>query len=80
MSRSNMITDSTHIGDAAEATFCGHCGRPAGVGDHIPCSGPRAAYEPPRFCARCARRMVVQVTPTGWVARCSRHGETGSAR
>nr|WP_315772304.1 hypothetical protein [Rhodococcus kroppenstedtii] len=30
-------------------------------------------YEPPRFCALCGRRMVVQVFPTGWTAACSRH-------
>ncbi|MBY0442503.1 MAG: hypothetical protein K2Q25_10275 [Mycobacteriaceae bacterium] len=30
--------------------------------------------EPPRFCAQCGRRMVVQVRPDGWWARCSRHG------
>jgi hypothetical protein len=30
--------------------------------------------EPPRFCAECGRRMVVQVRPDGWWARCSRHG------
>ena len=38
---------------------------------------PRAAQlglEPPRFCAECGRRMVVQVRPDGWSAHCSRHG------
>ncbi|MAT60697.1 MAG: hypothetical protein CMH41_03420 [Micrococcales bacterium] len=30
--------------------------------------------EPPRFCPRCRRRMVVQVTPAGWEAHCSQHG------
>ncbi|MGH6653701.1 MAG: hypothetical protein ACRDVE_00685 [Actinocrinis sp.] len=30
--------------------------------------------EPPRYCAQCARRMVVQVVPAGWTARCSVHG------
>ncbi|WP_456236608.1 biotin synthase auxiliary protein BsaP [Arthrobacter terricola] len=30
--------------------------------------------EPPRYCARCRRRMKVQVTPLGWTADCSRHG------
>jgi hypothetical protein len=30
--------------------------------------------EPPRFCAECGRRMVVQVRPDGWWAKCSRHG------
>jgi hypothetical protein len=34
--------------------------------------------EPPRFCAECGRRMVVQVRPDGWWARCSRHGRVDS--
>ncbi|SDC28957.1 biotin synthase auxiliary protein BsaP [Actinokineospora iranica] len=59
--------------------FCVHCGQPAAAGDHLSCRGGRAALEPPRFCAECARRMVVQVTPVGWSARCSRHGESTSA-
>ncbi len=33
----------------------------------------------PRFCAQCGRRMVVQVRPDGWWARCSRHGQVDSA-
>nr|WP_231390322.1 hypothetical protein [Nocardia sp. CNY236] len=36
--------------------------------------------EPPRFCARCGRRMIVQVSPDGWWARCSRHGVIDSTR
>lgn len=60
-------------------TFCVHCGRPPADGDHTPCRGGRAALEPPRFCGECARRMIVQITPAGWSARCSRHGETTSA-
>jgi hypothetical protein len=35
--------------------------------------------EPPRFCAECGRRMVVQVRPDGWWAQCSRHGHVDSA-
>ncbi|MFI1461716.1 biotin synthase auxiliary protein BsaP [Nocardia carnea] len=35
--------------------------------------------EPPRFCAHCGRRMVVQIDPGGWRARCSRHGVLDSA-
>lgn len=35
--------------------------------------------EPPRFCAYCGRRMVVQIDPDGWRARCSRHGVLESA-
>jgi hypothetical protein len=57
--------------------YCDQCGGPAGAGDHTPCAR-RRELEPPRFCADCARRMVVQVTPTGWTARCSRHGERQS--
>lgn len=44
-------------------------------------STPAAAMlglEPPRFCAECARRMIVQVRPDGWSARCSRHGAVDS--
>ncbi len=35
--------------------------------------------EPPRFCGQCGRRMIVQVVPTGWTARCSRHGSVDSS-
>ena len=44
-------------------------------------SVPTAAalgLEPPRFCAECGRRMIVQVRPDGWSAKCSRHGELDS--
>ncbi|WPF65909.1 MULTISPECIES: hypothetical protein [unclassified Corynebacterium] len=44
-----------------------------------PSPGARAGYEPPRYCQICGRRMVVQVFPQGWEARCSRHGELDSA-
>ncbi len=53
--------------------YCVRCGRPDDGGDHTTCRA-RAAYDPPRFCPACARRMVVQVSPTGWAARCSTHG------
>ncbi len=49
-----------------------------GIDDPI----PRAAVlglEPPRFCEHCGRRMVVQVNPDGWWAKCSRHGVIDSA-
>ena len=32
--------------------------------------------EPPRYCSECGRRMVVQVTPDRWTARCAAHGAT----
>lgn len=54
--------------------WCGRCGLP---GRHPACEGA-LALEPPRYCAGCRRRMVVQVTPSGWSARCSEHGrQTG---
>ena len=49
-------------------TFCGHCGEPGAQHDE--------PLEPPRYCSHCRRRMVVQVHPTGWSARCVEHGTT----
>ncbi|PRX48546.1 hypothetical protein B0I33_104363 [Prauserella shujinwangii] len=59
--------------------FCVHCGQAYDGSGHAECRNPRTALEPPRYCPQCARRMVVQVTPSGWQARCSRHGEATSA-
>ena len=53
--------------------YCGQCGAERDGGDHSLCAS-RAALEPPRYCANCQRRLVVQVVPRGWTARCSRHG------
>ncbi|MBG0832139.1 hypothetical protein HS041_31010 [Planomonospora sp. ID67723] len=53
--------------------YCDHCGSPADEGGHAACLAARA-MEPPRYCPRCRRRMVVQVTPLGWSARCVEHG------
>ncbi|MGZ8180175.1 biotin synthase auxiliary protein BsaP [Williamsia sp. SKLECPSW1] len=50
----------------------------AAVDQAIP-EAARLGLEPPRFCGRCGRRMVVQVVPTGWTARCSRHGHVDSS-
>ena len=50
--------------------YCGLCGEP---GSHEDCTR-RLELEPPRYCTRCRRRMVVQVHPTGWSARCVEHG------
>jgi hypothetical protein len=60
-------------------THCGRCGDPQLddgqlVGDHDLCV-QALALEPPRYCSNCRRRLVVQVLPTGWTARCSTHGE-----
>ncbi len=56
-----------------ESCFCDQCGEPAGAGGHRTCAD-RRVLEPPRYCTRCRRRMVVQVTPRGWSARCAAHG------
>ena len=53
--------------------WCGHCGRELAGEGHQPCRAA-AALDPPRYCAGCRRRMVVQVLPTGWSARCVEHG------
>ena len=50
--------------------FCGQCGEP---GSHEACQR-MLELEPPRYCSQCRRRMVVQVHPTGWSARCVEHG------
>jgi len=62
-----------------EPRYCGQCGKPTGEQPHDRCAA-RLELEPPRFCTQCARRMVVQVVPTGWTARCSEHGTTSSAQ
>ncbi|MGZ4516351.1 MAG: biotin synthase auxiliary protein BsaP [Mycobacteriaceae bacterium] len=56
-------------------TFCTACGEPNGPHERCELS---LELEPPRFCGECGRRMVVQVRPHGWWARCSRHGVTDS--
>jgi len=56
---------------------CARCGKDIAVGAHDECR-QRLELEPPRFCSKCGRRMVVQVTPTSWTARCSAHGEAVS--
>jgi hypothetical protein len=57
------------------AGYCDRCGGPLAGGDHASCRAQRL-LEPPRYCPLCRRRMVVQVTPAGWAASCSRHGTT----
>ncbi|MFF0817101.1 hypothetical protein ACFYVR_18360 [Rhodococcus sp. NPDC003318] len=49
----------------------------AGVDDPIPAAAA-LGLEPPRFCEHCGRRMIVQVSPDGWWAKCSRHGVSDS--
>lgn len=60
-----------------EPVYCGRCGKEQHEADHSDCQAA-LALEPPRYCTQCKRRMVVQVTPTGWRASCTRHGELAS--
>jgi hypothetical protein len=60
-----------------EQVYCDRCGEQAGVGEHTACAHARE-LEPPRYCGVCRRRMVVQVTPSGWTATCSEHGTLGA--
>ena len=53
-----------------------HTGQLRGVTES---STAELGLEPPRFCAVCGRRMVVQVRTDGWWAQCSRHGRVDSA-
>jgi hypothetical protein len=57
--------------------YCTRCGQELAAGSHEGCR-QALALEPPRFCAHCRRRMVVQVTPGSWTARCVEHGEVSS--
>lgn len=54
-------------------TYCGQCGDGLEAHDHTRCA-ELLRMEPPRFCTECRRRMVVQVVPAGWSAKCVEHG------
>jgi hypothetical protein len=68
---------STDAVSPSTGQYCGRCGRPVTETTHEGCAAG-LELEPPRFCPHCARRMVVQVLPTGWTARCSRHGSVNA--
>lgn len=55
-----------------------YTGTPSADGAAIP-TAAQLGLEPPRYCADCGRRMVVQVRPDGWWAKCSRHGLVDSS-
>ncbi|HWK27212.1 MAG TPA: hypothetical protein VNS09_11645 [Solirubrobacter sp.] len=61
-----MITEAQRL---ALAPYCDGCGRPAAVVAHAHCGG---ATDTPRYCARCGRKLAVQILPTGYTARCVR--------
>lgn len=52
---------------------CDRCGAALAAGGHDACVEARA-FEPPRYCPECGRRLKVQVLPAGWHAVCSAHG------
>jgi hypothetical protein len=68
-----MVDDMPAVVGAGE--FNVYTGGPAG--SVVP-TAAQLGLEPPRFCAACGRRMVVQVRPDGWWAKCSRHGVVDS--
>ncbi|MFD4368768.1 hypothetical protein [Rhodococcus sp. NPDC058521] len=70
-----MIPVQAGADDAAEVNFNVYTGRRLveGVDDVVPTSA-QLGLEPPRFCGACGRRMIVQISPDGWWAKCSRHG------
>ena len=53
---------------------CTGCGAPAAGGDHARCAARQRATDPPRYCAACGRKLVVQVLPRSWRAHCVRCG------
>jgi hypothetical protein len=57
-----------------DAIWCDRCGADARGGGHDACTAA-LAWEPPRYCTRCRRRMKVQVLPAGWSASCVEHGK-----
>lgn len=60
-----------------EPQFHPNTGKP--LSENFPLHPAAAAgLDVPRYCQLCGRRMVVQVRPDGWSARCSRHGELDS--
>lgn len=69
----------TEVGDDAVERYNPFTGRRlvAGVTDVSPAAA-QLGLEPPRFCEQCGRRMIVQISPDGWWAKCSRHGVTDS--
>jgi len=72
-----MTTVSPSAQSPSAHRFCDHCGEPLEAGGHERCVRLRL-LEPPRFCPHCRRRMVVQVVPRGWAARCVEHGDITS--
>jgi hypothetical protein len=56
------------------AEFCDGCGKPVAEGDHARCDARRGTTDAPRYCTACARKLRVQILPTGWRAECVKCG------
>ncbi|MFY1620196.1 hypothetical protein [Micromonospora sp. WMMD736] len=69
-----MISEDDVTELVATQRWCDRCGEDASTAGHESCAAARQ-LEPPRYCARCRRRMKVQVLPVGWSAVCVEHGE-----
>ncbi len=69
-----MVSPFLDLSTGPAPAYCGHCGDRLDGRDHAACAR-RLELEPPRYCSACRRRMVVQVTPGAWTARCVEHGE-----
>ena len=69
------MVENAEIIPNSTLNFCGQCGEASGSAAHeaAKCAS-RRELEPPRFCAQCRRRMVVQIVPRGWTATCGVHG------
>ena len=61
--------------DQVKMIHCSGCGRSVAEGNHDECERRQRLTDPPRFCTACGRKLVVQVLPIGYVARCVRCGE-----
>ena len=66
------------VGAGVYNVYTGVSRRDEPGGKPVPAAA-QLGLEPPRFCAQCGRRMVVQIRPDGWWAKCSRHGLVDSA-
>lgn len=66
------------VGAGVYCVYSGTDQRDAPAGASMP-TAAQLGLEPPRFCAACGRRMIVQIRPDGWWAKCSRHGLVDSA-
>lgn len=64
------------VGAGRYNVYTGVCNSEA-AGTTVP-TAAQLGLEPPRYCAECGRRMVVQVRPDGWWVKCSRHGVVDS--